>query len=175
MNLTETPELMDAVLPYGQGYLTGIEFSTDYHPDLVQLTLTNALRDVQATGANTIVLTPSWTCTDSGNPYCDLSLSQSPGWQETYEQIWQAQQLGLNVVVYPQLQFDGTAEEWWQASSHDADWWKRWYLGYERFIIHFADLAEQSGVRNLVIGGDWTLPSLPWWYLPGWKSIGCTR
>ena len=88
-------------------------------------------------------------------------MSQSPGWQETYEQIWQAQQLGLTVIVYPQLQFDGTAEEWWQAASHDSDWWKRWYLGYERFIIHFADLAEQSGVRNLVIGGNWTLPSLP--------------
>lgn len=160
LDLPDTPELMDAVLPYGPGYLTGIEFSTDYNTTWSGH-IANALQDVQATGANTIVFTPSWTCTDPGNPYCDLSLSRSPGWQETYEQIWQAQQLGLNVVVYPQLRFDGSAEAWWQASSHDSDWWKRWYLGYERFIIHFADLAEQSGVRNLVIGGAWTLPSLP--------------
>jgi len=160
LSQTGSPELMDAVIPYGPDYLTGIEFSANYHPDWSPH-MNDALRDVQATGANTVVLTPSWTCTDQENPYCDLSLSQSPTWQETYTQIWQAQQLGLTVFLYPQLHFPGTVEEWWLASPHDADWWKRWYLGYERFIIHFADLAQQSGVRNLVIGGAWTFPSLP--------------
>jgi hypothetical protein len=160
LDTADPPELMDAVIPYGPAYLTGIEFSPDYDPGWFNHH-SDAIRDVQATGANTIVLTPAWTCTNHGDPYCDLALSRSPSWQETYEQIWQARQLGLNVLLYPQLELDGGAAQWWQAASHDADWWKRWYLGYERFIIHYADLAEQAGVTNLVIGGEWTLPSLP--------------
>jgi hypothetical protein len=159
------PDLSDAVLPYGMEYITGIEFSPQYHPDWSSH-FENAMREIQATGANTIILTPSFTCSDPENAYCDLNLSTNPTWQETYKQIWQAKQLGLSVFLFPEIRFTITPDEWWNTAPRDTDWWKRWYVNYKRFIIHFADLAEQSGVRDLVVGGEWTLPSLPDGNLP---------
>ena len=100
------PDLNDAVVPYGPGYITGIEFSPDYQPDWAPH-LISAMKDVKATGANSLILTPSWTCSDPVSGYCDLSPALNPTWKETYEQIWQAQQLELSVFLSPDLRFAG--------------------------------------------------------------------
>ncbi len=160
--------LNDAVIPYGPGYVTGIEFSPEYQPDWAPH-LNSAIKEVMATGANSLVLTPSWTCSDPISSYCDYSPALNTSWKETYEQIWQAQQAGLSVFLAPDLRFTST-DSWWQAATHDADWWTRWYAGYKRYITHFADLAQQSGVKYLVIGGRSNAPSLPGGLLPDGNS-----
>jgi hypothetical protein len=162
---TIAPDLADAVLPYDEGYVTGIEFSPAYHPDWSPH-LVSALHEVRAIGANTIILTPAWTCADPENAYSAFSTATGPTWQETYETIWQAQQQSLTVFLFPQMQLSGSPEAWWQSAPRDAEWWKRWFNDYKRFMINYADLAEQAGVRNLVLGGEWTLPTLPGGLLP---------
>jgi hypothetical protein len=161
----ETVTLGDAVLPYGEDYLTGIELSPLYHPGWLPY-LNSAMEQIKLTNANTITLTPAWTCTDPYYPECDLSLNQGQTWQEIYEQIWQAQQLGLNVILYPNLRFSLSEGDWWNATQRTPEWWSNWFASYKRFIIHHADLAERSGVTNLIIGGTWIQPSLPGGKLP---------
>jgi hypothetical protein len=165
------PDLTDAVIPYGSGYITGIEFSPNYQPDWAPH-LISAMKVVKATGANSLILTPSWTCSDPVSGYCDLSPALNPTWKEIYEQIWQAQQLELSVFLSPDLRFAGGSDAWWQAATRDPDWWARWYAGYKRYIIHFADLAEQSGVKYLIVGGKSIAPSLPGGTLSDGNSSG---
>ena len=156
----EAITLNDAVVPYDQSYLTGIEFSPDYLPGW-QPYMASALSEVKSTGANTIVLTPSWTCSDPANLEFDLIPGKNPSWQDTYEQIWQANQLDLNTMLYPTARFNTAVSDWWIKAPRTSEWWQAWYMEYKRFITHFADLAQQAGVDYLVIGGDWIQPSLP--------------
>jgi hypothetical protein len=165
------PEMMDAIIPYGTGEVTGIEISPEYSSDWGPH-FAAAIKEIGATGANTIVLTPSWTCPDPATAYCDLSPATTPTWQQTYEQIWQAQQLGLSVFLYPQLRSSIGFDEWWQAAPRNGDWWTRWYIGYKRQMVNYADLAEQAGVKYLIVGGNWATPSLPGGVLSDGSSSG---
>lgn len=152
--------LNDAVISYSSSYLTGIELSPKYHPSW-QPYLLNAMKEMETTGANTIVFTPSWTCWDHTDPQCDLLPGVNPTWQETYEQIWQTKQLGLKTILFPSALFPIPINDWWASAPRSPDWWHAWFVSYKRFITNFADLAQQSGVNSLVIGGDWIEPSLP--------------
>jgi hypothetical protein len=157
--------LNDPVVPYDQSYFTGIELSPDYHPSW-QPYYSTAISDVMQSGANTILLRPSWACQSPDIPKFDLYPGKNATWQENYEMVWQAKQHGLNVVLYPGIKFDIPLSDWWLTTPHTDTWWRGWFTEYKRFIIHFADLAQQSGVDKLIMGGEWILPSLPGGKLP---------
>ncbi len=156
-----SPSLVATNIPSrGTGFMAGVEFQSYYEPNTLVFT-PYALQNIQAIGANWVILTPSWTYARS-NP---LIFSEQPGrdpfWSDTVTSITQARAINLNVALFPQPRFATSANDFWKAAPRDAVWWNSWFDHYRAFAVHYADLASLAGAQALIIGGDWINPALP--------------
>ncbi|MBN2116394.1 MAG: hypothetical protein JW730_07480 [Anaerolineales bacterium] len=156
-----SPTLIATDIPSrGTGFMAGIEFQSYYEPNTPTF-IPYALQNIQALGANWVILTPSWTYTRS-NP---LAFSAQPGrdpfWADTVTSVTQARALNMNVALFPQPRFAANASDFWKAAPRDATWWNSWFDHYRAFAVHYADLASLSGAQAVVLGGDWITPALP--------------
>jgi hypothetical protein len=144
----------------GTGFFAAVEYQPYYQPNNLQFN-PSALQNVQALGANWVVLTPSWTYSQN-NP---LLFSSLPGkddfWSDTVNTVSQASAINLNVALFPQPRFNATADDFWTSAPRDAGWWDNWFNHYRAFAVNYADLATQTGAQALVLGGDWIAPALP--------------
>jgi hypothetical protein len=144
----------------GTGFFAGVEYQSYYQPSDLQFN-PPALQNVQAIGANWVVLTPSWTYSQV-NP---ITFSSLPGrddfWSDTVNMVSQAHAINLNVALFPQPRFSTTANDFWTSATRDAGWWDNWFNHYRAFAVNYADLATQTGAQALIIGGDWIAPALP--------------
>jgi hypothetical protein len=144
----------------GTGFFAGVEYQSYYHPTDPQFN-PPALQNVQAIGANWIVLTPSWTYTQT-NPLLFASLpGKDAFWSDTVNMVSQARAINLNVALFPQPRFATTADDFWASAPRDAGWWDNWFNHYRAFAVNYADLATQTGAQAIVLGGDWIAPALP--------------
>ena len=156
-----SPTIVAADIPSrGPGFFAGVEYQSYYQPNDLQFN-PPALQNVQAIGANWVVLTPSWTYSLI-NP---LQFSSQPGkdasWPDTVNMVGQARAINLNVALFPQPRFATTADDFWASAPRDAGWWTNWFNHYRAFAVNYADLASQNGAQALVLGGDWIAPALP--------------
>ena len=141
-------------------FVAGIELQPTQHPNWVT-SIPQALQNIQALGANTVVLTPTWTFSKSA----PLVLAPIPGkdsfWNDTYRMVTQARALNMSVTIFPTPRFETTADNFWASAPKNVDWWQTWFDHYRAFVVNYADLASQSGAQTLILGGDWIGPALP--------------
>lgn len=179
-----------AITPRAANFMAGIEFQSTYRPNWSYYA-PQAFANVQALGANNVILTPSWTYTNVSPLSFAPVTGRDPLWIDSAIMISQARALNLNVSVFPTPNFPASSNPsaqpsagFWQSAPRDAQWWQAWFTRYRAFAINYADLAAQSGSQTLILGGDWTTPALPGGKLPDgspsnvpaeaeaqWKSI----
>lgn len=142
------------------GFWAGVELQNSYQPNWQGL-YPSAMQNIQALGANTLILSPTWTAT-SYNP---LVFAPTPGSDPLWTDMLQAVQYGraqnLNVALYAQPRYLPSAADFWAKAPRTADWWDAWFQRYRAFAIYHADLAAQSGTQALILGGEAVLPALP--------------
>jgi hypothetical protein len=148
------------IQPRGPGFVTGVEFQNGYHPSWGPL-WTKAIADVQQSGANWLVLTPSWSFTRLAPPVLELVPGRDVLWAEQANTILQARDSGLTMVLFPTPNFPTISTLWWEPAPRDFSWWVSWFDHYRDFLLHYADMAERTGVQTLILGGDWLAPALP--------------
>jgi hypothetical protein len=154
-----------AITPRAEGFITGIEFQSTYRPNWSYYA-PQALANVQALGANQVVLTPSWTYSSISPPVFAPVPGQDPLWIDSAIMISQARALGLGVAIFPTPHFPASDSAYWQAAARDAAWWQKWFDTYREFAVNYADLASQTGAQTLILGGDTITPALPGGSLP---------
>ncbi len=141
-------------------FWAGIEFLGNYRPNW-QALYPSAMANVQALGANTLVLTPTWTAT-SANP---LVFAPTPGSDPLWNDALQAVQYGraqnMNVAIYATPRLQPSTPDFWLNAARTPDWWNDWFERYRAFALYHADLATQSGAQALILGGETVLPALP--------------
>jgi hypothetical protein len=148
------------VTPYGNDYISGVEYQPYYHPSWTPLNPL-MLDGVVNTGANWVVLTPTWTYTRSNPPVIEPVAGRDPLWLDSTEMISQTLTRSLNAAILPTPQFPGNTNEWWSKAARDFPWWVSWFERYRTFLLNHADLAAQSGAQALIMGGSWIEPALP--------------
>jgi hypothetical protein len=148
------------VTPYGSNFISGIEYQPYYHPSWTPLN-PQMLDEVQKTGANWVVLTPTWTYTRPNPPVIEPVAGRDPLWLDSTEMISQTLGRSLNVAIFPTPQFPGDTDKWWSSAARDYPWWVSWFERYRTFLLNHADLAAQTGAQSLIIGGSWVAPALP--------------
>lgn len=158
---TQPGELVGTpVVARSNAFVTGIELQTTQHPNWVT-SMPQALKNIQAIGSNTVILTPTWTF-GTTNP---LLLAPIPGqdsfWNDTYRMVTQARALNLSIAIFPTPRFATTADAFWASAPRSPEWWQTWFDHYLAFTINYAALATQSGAQTLIIGGEWLNPALP--------------
>jgi hypothetical protein len=146
--------------PRNQGFLAGVETQERFHPSWM-VDLTGNIEDIAAIGSNWLVLTPGWTFSRQTPPVLELVTGQNPTWSEMAEIIRLSNLQDLNIALRPIPQFPTQVDQWWLSAPRDFTWWVSWFDRYETFALHFADMAEQNGVKDLILGGEWMSPALP--------------
>jgi hypothetical protein len=148
----------------GNGYWTGIALTPASHPSWSEL-LPEAIMQIRTTGANWLVLSPTWSYGRSapGNqlPLLALDPGQDAIWPDLAEQIQAGQTAGLNIALRPTARFFIDSDEWWTRAPRDESWWQVWFEQYRTFALHHADLASRSKASALILGGGWLAPALP--------------
>ncbi len=141
-------------------FMAGVELQPTQHPNWVT-SIPIALQNIKALGSNTVILTPTWTYSNSD----PLVLAPVPGkdsfWNDTYRMVTQARALNMNVAIFPTPRFTTTVGSFWGSTPKSEEWWQTWFDHYRAFVVNYADLASQSGAQTLIIGGDWISPALP--------------
>jgi hypothetical protein len=168
----ETEPVTLVAVPVNQrqpGFWAGIEFQNSYRPNW-QALYPSAMQNVQALGANYLVLAPTWTATS----HTPLVFAPTPGSDPLWSDMLQAVQYGraqnMNVAIYAVPHFLPSTSEFWQKAARSSEWWNSWFERYRAFALYHADLAAQSGAQALILGGDAVLPALPGGILPNGKS-----
>lgn len=67
-----------------------------------------------------------------------------------------ARERGIHTLLKPHLWVRGAETGVWRgdiAMRSDEDW-RRWFTSYERFILHYAELAERVGIEALAVGTE---------------------
>jgi len=111
------------------------------------------LGEVRRLGGNWISLTVFGRVWDLDSTGIEMSF-EAP-WAETQENVRRAVRLahaqGLQVLLVPHLWIESRK---WRAELDPGsdDGWKRWASSYERFVLSWAQLAEESGVDLFAVG-----------------------
>jgi hypothetical protein len=147
------------------GFITGVELQSTYRPNWSYYA-PQAFANIQALGANQVILTPSWTFTNKSPVIFAPLPGQDPLWIDSAIMISQARALGLDIAIFPTPHFPTSYADFWSTAPRDAAWWQTWFNRYRAFIVNFADLATQTGAQTLILGGEWIAPALPGGTLP---------
>ncbi|HET6845710.1 MAG TPA: carboxypeptidase regulatory-like domain-containing protein [Anaerolineales bacterium] len=153
------------------GFVAGVEFLSAYQPNWTYYN-PQAIQGVQALGANWLVFTPTWTYVSADPLVFGLEAENSPFWLDNTIMISQAKAANLNVAVFPMARLGPPAQQFWGSAARNEAWWQSWIEQYRAFAVEHADLAAQTGVQALVLGGDWLEPALPDGQLPGGADSG---
>ena len=148
------------VTPYGQDFISGIEYQPYYHPSWTPLN-SKTVEAVQGTGANWVIFTPTWTYTRLNPPIIEPVSGRDPLWLDSTQAISETLASSLNAAIFPTPRFPGSTEEWWSSAPRDYPWWVSWFEHYRTFLLHHADMASQTGAQSLILGGSWIAPALP--------------
>ncbi len=120
----------------------------------------DSLRNARALGVEWISVTPFGF--QRTGPSIHLG-----GWEtddSVKATIAQAHALGMRVLLKPHLWIrDGEAME-----RFNEEQWQQWFLEYERFIVHFAELARDAHADGLCIGNELKHTSK---YAAPWRTI----
>ena len=118
------------------------------------------LRPLALNHVNWIVQTPFGWQGSINTPEVRLATGSRIHWGESDQGLRTtallARQLGIRTLLKPHIWLRRSSDGKWRSDismSSQADWAK-WFESYRRFILHYARLAQQSGIEALCIGTE---------------------
>ncbi len=118
------------------------------------------LRPLALNHVNWIVQTPFGWQPSIDSPQIRLATGSRVHWGESDQGLRTtaqlARKLGIRTLLKPHIWLRRGADGKWRsdiAMSSPQDW-DKWFENYRRFILHYARLAQQSGIEALCIGTE---------------------
>lgn len=111
-----------------------------------------AIDEITTLGATHVALVATWSQRDVRD------VRVAPG-ERTIDDatlrhaVAHARRAGLAVLVFPILTLDRVSPGEWRGTLAPADV-DAWWQSYERFILHFASIASDTGAEALLIGSE---------------------
>lgn len=141
--------------PIFRGKMKGVNFANFDYEKSTKEKATHSLKTLKRTNANWVSI---WSLHFQNGVDGTEIFSKSEGFPNTVRenqiihQIEKAHQLGLKVVLYPQIWMvdeEGSVSIMERPYIEGSD---EWFEEYENFILHQASLAEKTGVEPFTIG-----------------------
>ena len=111
-----------------------------------------ALRRIARLGADSVLLVAHGYQSDPETPFIQDSIGSN--WSTSDARlvptIAEAHRLGLKVILAPRLSLDHGSPGGIQM-KHEAGW-QKWFEEYERWLLHYASLAQENRVDLLLVG-----------------------
>jgi hypothetical protein len=159
------------VTPRGKEFIKGIELQKGTNPTW-QPYIGWGLDYIQDLGANSVIVTPTWSYTHANLPSLEMVPGKDILWPDVTQMCFWAEQRNLETVIFPKVNSAGDLDEWWLEGERDAGWWKSWQDRYETFVLHHADLASEVHADAFIIGGNDLGPAMPGGLLADGTSSG---
>lgn len=140
-------------------FLAGFEFVSNYSPS-TKTFLQNGLLKIANEGANLVILSPSWSATRITPPFLEPLPGTDISWTDLQTSILQAKQQGMQVGLFPQINYPINSVDYWAAAKRDSNWWQNWFDRYHRYMIHIADAASLTGAEAIIVGDPTLTPSM---------------
>jgi hypothetical protein len=111
-----------------------------------------ALAEIADLGATWVALVVTWSQSDVHAVELARGPRSAPD-RRLRAAIRRARARGLAVMVFPIIELDRVRRGEWRGTlaPDDVD---TWWHAYERFILHYAELAEAEGAAALVVGSE---------------------
>jgi hypothetical protein len=109
-----------------------------------------AFGEIAATGVRWVVLTPTWYQRDRRRDVPRFDTDKTVRDEGVRAAVAAARAAGLRVVLKPHVDLDDDAD---RAGIEPADP-DRWFTAYEGLVRHYADLATELGIDELVVGTE---------------------
>jgi hypothetical protein len=122
------------------------------------------LVDAAVNGGNWVFLNPTWTFNPDGSAGLNPQNDTMSGDIRSILRL--SNEAGLSFALFPQLNAAGSANNYWSKAELSYNWWQRWFISYQRFILNYVDFASQQGINTIIIGGDSVSPAFPKGKLP---------
>lgn len=152
-------------------FIAGVEFTPNFSPFWQPYT-NNGLQAAKQYGSNWVVLSPTWSYASMQPAIMEPVTGQDPLWADSISSIKLAESLNLNAAIFPRLQTKTFSDELWEEAILDSGWWDGWFERYQKFALHYADLAAQTQASMLILGGPDVTPALPEGTLPDGNPSG---
>lgn len=156
MNLQNYQVSPDQLVTDGNGlqprldFLAGFELDSSYSPEETAFT-NNGLSKIINEGSNFVVLTPTWSATRNNPPILESLPNKDVDWSELVNMASALHKQGVQVAIFPQLNFLPDEKSFWQLNSKQG-WWQSWFDRYQRYMIQAADWASTTNAEALIIG-----------------------
>lgn len=114
-----------------------------------------SLETLAQTGAEWVAIITTYY-QDKYNSKQIFPTEKTPSDKSLIHAINKAHRLGLGVMLKPHIDLLDSSGGLWRADigfQNQADW-QEWFQGYLKFILHYAKLAQESGVELLCIGTE---------------------
>jgi hypothetical protein len=134
-----------APLPTMRGFALPSWNRTDYDSPAAP----RYLRDIRATGARWVTLTPTWyqTHVTDTAPHTTEETASDASLRHI---VARAHKAGLKVMIKPHIDLPGDID---RAEIRPRDR-TAWFAAYRHFITHYADLAADTGAEQFAVGTE---------------------
>lgn len=126
-------------------------------------------KELKALGADWMSITPfGWQKTlQSTHVGYDPNMAAGENDKRLVREFQQARELGMKIMLKPHLWIND--KDWRGHIQPEGDKWESWFASYQKFILHYAKLAETHQVEAFVIGVE--LASSSWHQRDLWVSL----
>lgn len=135
-----------------RGVSLGLFASADEEKDRVQI-YRALLAEIRELGATDVQLVVRWSQQDVSSTRLAPEPSVSTSDEELSAVIAQARNLGLRVFLMPIVHLEQRGPGKWRGTIAPKSW-DAWWSAYEVFLLHYADIAERTGVALFSIGSE---------------------
>lgn len=118
-----------------------------------RLALTRRLNEIKALGATHVALAVSWSMRDVRRNTIARRAGRTPSDSELLWLMGQARSRGLRVMLFPIVEVERRKPLEWRGTLQPDDW-GRWWLAYQRFVLHYARLAARGRADLFSVGSE---------------------
>lgn len=116
-----------------------------------------SLEDLAATGTQwvSIVVTQYQENIDS-TEITPSKNRRTPSDEDIIHVIKKAHSLGMKVALKPHIGLNNDPQHWWGeiGTNFGGPEWDKWFTSYRKFMVHYAQLAENHQVEQFYIGNE---------------------
>jgi hypothetical protein len=109
--------------------------------------------EIASTGADHVELVLHWTQTDIRATEIVRSERDTVKDQRLLEAMDGAHRSGLRVFLFPIIDVENRKTGEWRGTIKP-DNWDAWWASYEKYIMHYAELAEKGGAAMFSVGSE---------------------
>jgi serralysin len=136
--------------PTGRFLYNGLDHVSWWHDEYLSAEASSSRRALATTSANWAGVLVTWYMPDKNSTIIEPDLLQTPTDEAVRRAIQELRSQGQKVMLKPHVDVkDGT----WRGTITPADK-NAWFQSYRTFILHYAALAQETGVELLCVGTE---------------------